>query len=130
MKRIFAILFIVLIIISICVVEEITLSQTNQKLDEYSNSLSAAIIENKDNLNNEQVLSEFKKLDNFWQDTKIKLCYLTNYEKIKTMDESLIKLEASIEYNDESLAIENISLIKSYSEFLHYFMGFNFNNLF
>lgn len=130
MKRIFAILFIVLIIISICVVEEITLSQTNQKLDEYSNSLSAAIIENKDNLNSEQVLSEFKKLDNFWQDTKIKLCYLTNYEKIKTMDESLIKLEASIEYNDESLAIENISLIKSYSEFLHYFMGFNFNNLF
>lgn len=130
MKRIFAILFIVLIIISICVVEEITLNQTNQKLDEYSNSLSAAIIENKDNLNNEQVLSEFKKLDNFWQDTKIKLCYLTNYEKIKTMDESLIKLEASIEYNDESLAIENISLIKSYSEFLHYFMGFNFNNLF
>ena len=129
MKRTFAILFIILIIISVCIVEEATLNKTNQKLDEYSNSLSVAIVENKDNLNNESVLKEFKKLDDFWQDTKVTLCYLTNYEKIKTMDESLIKLEASIKYNDESLAIENISIIKSYSEFLHYFMGFNLNNL-
>ena len=129
MKRTFAILFIILIIISVCIVEEVTLNKTNQKLDEYSNSLSVAIVENKDNLNNESVLKEFKKLDDFWQDTKVALCYLTNYEKIKTMDESLIKLEASIKYNDESLAIENISIIKSYSEFLHYFMGFNLNNL-
>ncbi len=129
MKRTFAILFIILIIISVCIVEEVTLNKTNQKLDEYSNSLSVAIVENKDNLNNESVLKEFKKLDDFWQDTKVTLCYLTNYEKIKTMDESLIKLEASIKYNDESLAIENISIIKSYSEFLHYFMGFNLNNL-
>ena len=130
MKRNLIIVLIVLIIIAVCAIEEIVLSNINANLAHYTEELSTSITENSDNLSTFEVEEKYKNLSSFWKDAKRKLCYLTNYEKIRIMDESIIKLGASIENNDESLTIENLAIVETFSEFTYYFMGFNINNLF
>ena len=130
MKRNLIIVLIVLLIIAVCAIEEIVLSNINANLAHYTEELSTSITENSDNLSTFEVEEKYKSLSSFWKDAKRKLCYLTNYEKIRIMDESIIKLGASIENNDESLTIENLAIVEVFSEFTYYFMGFNINNLF
>ena len=130
MKRTFAILFLLLIIVAICVTEELVLKDVNIKLNTYSSTLYDDLVTNKQNINKESVKNKFSTLRKFWDNEKNKLCYLTNYDKIKSMDESVSRLQYSIDNNDFSLAIDSISIVMSYSDFLHYFMGFNINNLF
>ena len=130
MKRNLIIVLIVLIIVAVCAIEEIVLSNINANLAHYTEELSTSITENSDNLSTFEVEEKYKDLSSFWKDAKRKLCYLTNYEKIRIMDESIIKLGASIENNDESLTIENLAIVETFSEFTYYFMGFNINNLF
>lgn len=130
MKRNLIIVLIVLLIVAVCAIEEIVLSNLNSNLAHYTEELSTSITENSDNLSTFEVEEKYKDLSSFWKDAKRKLCYLTNYEKIRIMDESIIKLGASIENNDESLTIENLAIVETFSEFTYYFMGFNINNLF
>lgn len=130
MKRNLIIVLIVLIIIAVCAIEEIVLSNINSNLAHYTEELSTSITENSDNLSTFEVEEKYNDLSVFWKDAKRKLCYLTNYEKIRIMDESIIKLGASIKNNDESLTIENLAIVEVFSEFTYYFMGFNINNLF
>ena len=130
MKRNLIIVLIVLLIVAVCAIEEIVLSNINANLAHYTEELSTSITENSDNLSTFEVGEKYKNLSSFWKDAKRKLCYLTNYEKIRIMDESIIKLGASIENNDESLTIENLAIVETFSEFTYYFMGFNINNLF
>ena len=130
MKRNLIIVLIVLLIVAVCAIEEIVLSNINANLAHYTEELSTSITENSDNLSTFEVEEKYNDLSSFWKDAKRKLCYLTNYEKIRIMDESIIKLGASIENNDESLTIENLAIVETFSEFTYYFMGFNINNLF
>lgn len=130
MKKLIAILVLVSILIAIATLEQVYINNFINTLNAKSQQVSALIEVDTENLNREEVKSSFEDLNKFWNDAKNKLCYFTNYEKIKSTDESFVKLETAIKNNDSSLAIENISIIKAYGDFFTYFMGFNINNLF
>lgn len=130
MKRLIAILSILILLIGVCTLEEIFIHNFTKEFNKKTTAATQIIKENESNLNTNKVKASFDELEKYWQDTKSKLCYLTNYEKIRNMDESFARLDAAINDNDKALAIENISVIKSYTESLHYIMGFNLNNLF
>ncbi len=128
MKRNIIIVCIILIIVSVCIVEELILHNTSDNLLILSQNLSQSLIES-DTINSQENLDNYNKLNDFWKSSKRTLCFLTNYEKIRTLDESIIKLGTALQNDDKSLVVENISIIKSFNEFSHYFMGFNINNL-
>ena len=129
MKRLFAILSLIIVLIAICTFEEVFLDKFIPQFTSEANSLST-LIKGTENLNNEEINTNYKKLNNNWNNAKIIMCFFTNYEKIKSLDESFIKLNSAIKNNDKNLANENISIICNYEKFLNYMMGFNFNNLF
>ena len=130
MKKLIAIFSILLFLVAICTLEEIFIHNFTAEFNNKTYAVSQQIKSNQDNLTAQSVKKSFETLENFWQSSKTKLCYLTNYEKIKNMDESFVRLEAALNDNDKALAIENIAVIKNYTESLHYIMGFNLNNLF
>lgn len=130
MKRLISILVLLIIIIGIAVMEEIFIHNFITNLTVKAEIVSVEIEKNKDNLNNESISSVYSDLKSFWKKSKIGLCYFTNYEKIKTIDESFVKLSTALKNNDLSLATENIAVVKEYGDFFHYMMGFNLNNLF
>lgn len=130
MKRLIAVLFLVAVLITIATLEQVYVNNFLYQLDIKSQQVSQAIEIDDKNLEREDVKNSFKDLNKFWNNAKNKLCYFTNYEKIKSVDESFVKLSTAIDNNDSSLAIENIAVIKEYSNLFTYFMGFNINNLF
>lgn len=130
MKRAISVIAIIVIIALICVLEELAVAKVSSGLNEKSRTLYTQFLLNKSDINVDNVKKQYDKLDNFWEIEKHKLCYLTNYDKIRNVDESVARLRYAIENNDYSLAIDNISIVMSYGDFLHFFMGFNINNLF
>lgn len=130
MKRTISVIAIIVVIALICVLEELAVAKVSSGLNEESKTLYAQFLSNKSDINVDNVKQQYDKLDNFWEIEKNKLCYLTNYDKIRNVDESIARLKYAIENNDYSLAIDNISIVMSYGDFLHFFMGFNINNLF
>lgn len=130
MKRLVAILVLIALLCGVCVVEEIFLKETEENLTKYSTKLYSSIELNSENLNIDVVKTDLKALEEFWEKEKSKLSFFTNYDKIKTMDESLVKLKTAIVHNDKALAFENISLINAFPTFLKFFAGFNISNLF
>lgn len=130
MKRFLAILFLVFILIGFSVFEEFYNKTFLKTLNTKAEQVSVVINKNENNLNVNEVNDKYNVLKDFWQKSKNTLCYFTNYEKIKSIDESFVKLETAIKHNDISLAAENIAVIKEYSEFFKYIMGFSLSNLF
>ena len=130
MKRLISILIIFFLIVSIAIFEEIYVNNFINNLSSKADIVSVCIKENENNLNIDKINNNFSHLKNFWSKSKKILSYFINYEKIKTLDESFIKLDIAIKRNDFSLASENIALIKEYSQFFEFLMGFNLNNLF
>ena len=84
---------------------------------------------NKDNINTKEISSSFDELNNFWTETETAFCYLTNFEKFRSLDESVVKLNSAIFYNDFSVATENLTLIKNYAKVLYYTLGTSLNNI-
>ena len=130
MKRTFSILILIVILFSVATFEEIYIKQFISSLKIKAENVSIAINKNEENINNKEVEKAFNELKNFWSKSKNILCYFTNYEKIKSIDESFVKLTTSIKHNDMSVANENIAVIKDYGQIFNYLMGFNLNTLF
>lgn len=130
MKKFFSILFLLVVLISIATFEEIYTHHFLRDLDNKSNIVLTEIEKNKENLNIPAVNNSFDDLNTYWHKAKNTLCYFTNYEKIRNLDESFVKLSTAIKNNDLSLATENATVIKEYSSFFEYLMGFTINNLF
>ena len=130
MKRNIYVLILIAILVGVCILEELLLKSTYTTLQGYSNELTVLFPQNKEELNAKQVVSKFDETKAYWDNQKKYITYFTNYDKIRTIDESFIKLEEALDDNDKSLALENLSIIKASAESLQYFMGFNVNNLF
>ncbi len=130
MKRFIAMIIISLSLVGIATFEEIYIHNFIQNFSAKSQIVSNLVKENQENLNTQELKENFENLKNLWSNSKTVICYFTNYDKIRTTDESIVKLEDAIKENDFSLANENIAVLKNYSQFFHYTMGFNINNLF
>lgn len=130
MKRNIAIIFIILVLAAACILEENLLYNTTKQMSTLTQNLRASLENSGENLSSEEVKSSFNELQNFWRDARGKICYFSNYDKIKSIDESIVRLSAGLENDEKSLVIENVASLEGYNEMLHYTMGFNINNLF
>lgn len=130
MKRFIAMIIIVVTLAAIATFEEVYIHNFIYNFSTKAESVSSLIKENQSILNTASLIDSFENLKKYWSNSKTIICYFTNYDKIRTTDESIVKLQAAIKENDYSLATENIAVLKNYSEFFHYTIGFNINNLF
>lgn len=129
MKRLIGIIIITILLIGGGIVEEIYIRKTITRLETYAINLEEKITANKDNINTKEINSSFDELNNFWTETETAFCYLTNFEKFRSLDESIVKLDSAIFYNDFSVATENLTLIKNYAKVLYYTLGTSLNNI-
>ena len=130
MKRNIYVLILVTILIAICFLEEYLLKITYDNMQDYSTQLTTLVSQHSEDLSSKEVVDKFDETKKYWNNQKKFITYFTNYDKIRSIDESFIKLDEALNNNDKSLALENLSIINASAESLHYFMGFNVNNLF
>ena len=70
MKRNIYVLFLIAILISVCVMEEILLKSTHTALQGYSNELTTLFAQHKENLNFDVVINKFDETKSFWDSQK------------------------------------------------------------
>ena len=129
MKRLFAIFFMVSLLLLGGILEIIYIEKSSSKLYDITNKIHISCEANESNLNNKTNITLVDELKTFWDDAEKKLCLVVNYESIKCISETIAKLQIAIEENDKSVAYENIILLKNYSDIIKNVMGFNFHNL-
>ena len=129
MKRLFAIFFMVSLLLLGGILEIIYIEKSSSKLYDITNKIHISCEANESILNNKTNITLVDELQTFWDDAEKKLCLVVNYESIKCISETIAKLQIAIEENDKSVAYENIILLKNYSDIIKNVMGFNFHNL-
>ncbi len=129
MNRAIGMIIISVLLISLGVWQEIYIHDVINVLNTSTKQLEVVVDQYEDNINCDPVKKEFQKLQTFWSKKEPKLCYIVNFEKIKYINESLVKLEGAITQNDFSVALENVKTLQNYSSALHYIMGMNINNI-
>ena len=129
MKRLFAIFFMVSLLLLGGILEIIYIEKSSSILYDITNKIHISCEANESNLNNKTNITLIDELQTFWDDAEKKLCLVINYESIKCISETIAKLQIAIEENDKSVAYENIILLKNYSDIIKNVMGFNFHNL-
>lgn len=120
--------FILLLIIAICVVEEVIVSNS---LSEMHNRVLAIekVVEEKDDLLNMDVVMEIENLEYVWTRDEEKLCYLVNHKNIQEIGQEIAKLKLYISDNDIPAFKVSLELIKFYCHSYLHFMGANVHNV-
>lgn len=129
MTRIISMIIITLLLIGCGAGEELFVRNTVKQLNAHAKTLDLLIEENEENLDTVDVKQKFNELKSFWEKTEHILTYIVNFEKIRAIGESIIKLEGAITQNDFSVAVENIKLVINYSKNLNYIMGGDISNI-
>ncbi len=122
-------IIIALLLVGFGIWQEIYVGNIIKNLTTMSYQLEVVVDDNEDNIDVAPVHKEFKKLRSFWDKTEHTICYIVNFEKVKYINESIIKLEGAIDENDFSVAMENVKTLQNYSKALKYIMGLNLNNI-
>lgn len=129
MKKLIGVIIITVLLLAGGIVEEIYVRNTISNLDYFATNLETKLRENEDNINTDEIKASFNELNEYWKQTETIFCYLTNFEKFRSLDESVVKLDTAIKYNDFSVANENLTLIKNYTKVFYFTLGMSLNNI-
>ncbi len=115
MKRGFVIISIFLILIGLCVWEDVYLSSNLKLLNEKATEL-AQIVRNSEDVNTEEVKNKIKELDDFWVKTENRFCLVVNHINMEEAGEQITKIKTFSELNKKEELLVEIDLLVYFSE--------------
>ena len=119
---------ILLLIIAICVVEEVIVSNSLSEMHTRVLAIEK-VVEEKDDLLNMDVVMEIENLEYVWTRDEEKLCYLVNHKNIQEIGQEIAKLKLYIADNDIPAFKVSLELIKFYCHSYLHFMGASLHNV-
>ena len=130
MKAIHIINFIIiaLLLVVICVGEELTVSLSLQDIQNRCLEIEK-IVEEEKSLKTAQLVLAVDNLDYSWEQEESKLCYMVNHKNVQEIGQEIVKAKQYIsEDNIEEFKV-SIELIKFYCHSYLHFMGANIHNV-
>lgn len=115
MKRGFVIISIFLILIGLCVWEDVYLSSNLKLLNEKATEL-AQIVRYSEDVNTEEVKNKIKELDDFWVKTENRFCLVVNHINMEEAGEQITKIKTFSELNKKEELLVEIDLLVYFSE--------------
>ena len=110
MKRGFVIISIFLILIGLCVWEDVYLSSNLKLLNEKATELAQIVV------NTEEVKNKIKELDDFWVKTENRFCLVVNHINMEEAGEQITKIKTFSELNKKEELLVEIDLLVYFSE--------------
>lgn len=127
MKRAILVISIVLIVITLGIIEVLSVRKTLDTMETSVINLYSKYEEVEDDIT--IFIDDVDNLKDYWQSQETWLCYLFNHRDLSTITDSLNRLSAYTENNDYDNAICELALLKEYSSESHHVMGFNIKNI-
>ena len=121
-------LLIFLLLVGICVAEDLVVSSSLNEVQEYCFKIEQIVDEN-DNLKNMEVVMAIENLEYSWLEDESTMCYLVNHKSVQEIGQEIAKLKLYIASDDIDAFKVSISAIKSYCHSYLHFMGANLHNV-
>ena len=121
-------LVIFLILIGICVVEDIFVSSSLYEIQKECYEIEA-VLASYDDIRNMDIVMEIDNLEYKWNEEEKILCYLVHHKNIQEIGQEIAKLKLYIPSNDIDAFRVSLSSIKSYCHNYLHFMGANWHNI-
>lgn len=115
MRRGFTIVFIFILLIGLCILEETYLKSNLQTLDNKSNEL-LTLVNKSENVNTEEVEIKVEDLKNFWNKTEAIFCLVVNHINMEEAGEQISKIDSLYKQNKKEELIVEINLLIYYAK--------------
>ena len=126
-KRIIAIVFLFLALITLATYEFVMVDKVIVKLENQVTSLSEMVKSNKEDLSIVETEISYVKKD--WDSKEDNLCLMFNHKDLSAITDSLTRLKSYIYNNDYDNAVAEVDLLNEYARKNRHIMGFNMQNL-
>ena len=127
MKRIIAIVFLFLALITLATYEVVMVDKVIVQLENQVTSLSEMVKSNKEDLSIVETEISYVKKD--WDSKEDNLCLMFNHKDLSAITDSLTRLKSYIYNNDYDNAVAEVDLLNEYARKNRHIMGFNMQNL-
>ena len=127
MKRIIAIVFLFLALITLATYEVVMVDKVIVKLENQVTSLSEMVKSNKEDLSIVETEISYVKKD--WDSKEDNLCLMFNHKDLSAITDSLTRLKSYIYNNDYDNAVAEVDLLNEYARKNRHIMVFNMQNL-
>ena len=128
MKRLFGIILIVLLLIVLCIADEILVENTLHQIKTTGNQIYA-YAEQLESVKNEELISQANQLLDYWNSREAILSFFTNHKDIREMGIELTKVISYAEQNIPEEFFTSLQLVIYYSDSFHQVMGISFQNI-
>ena len=115
MKRGFIIITIFLILIGVCIWEDVYLSSNLKTLNTMATEL-AQVVRQSENADDEIVKNKIKNLDEFWTKTENYFCLVVNHINMEEAGEQISKIKTLSELNKKEELLVEVDLLIYFSE--------------
>ena len=129
MVRIFGVIFISIFLISVCISEELLVSDTLSKIENITETLQIYASKS-ENVNSLEIISTTKELNEYWQNRENILCFFINYKDMSETSNEIIKMISYAENNIKEEYTTSLALVKYYCDTFDYVTRFRFKNIF
>lgn len=121
-------ILIVALLIVICVVEDLVVSNSLKQIQSYCYEIEE-IIDRNDNLKNMETVLAVDNLEYDWTENEGTMCYMVNHKNIQEIGQEIAKLKLYIASDDIDAFKVSIEQIKFYCHSYLHFMGANWHNV-
>lgn len=127
--RIWIIIGIIAVLITLITLEQIFLNNTINYLNEQTYSLESEITEN-ENINSEYLINKINDFHVNWHKKETILCLICNHKDIENVGEQIEKLKVVIKQNDKEQAEVEIELLTLYVKTFEQLVSVTIENFF
>lgn len=125
--KLFAILFIVGVLIAICVVEDRVIVSSLNEVKNYCYEIEE--IAEKNGIVDGEVASLVDNLEYSWTVNEGKMCFMVNHKAIEQLGIEIVRLKTYIDEEEPIEFFVSLEIIKHYVETFQHFMGASFHNI-
>ena len=122
------IIIIFLFLISICIVEDLVVTNGVKEVNEDCMAIEE-IVDHMDDLRTMEVVMAVENLEYNWKRNESAMCYLVNHKSIQEIGLEISKLKGYLENNESNDFMSSLDAIKFYSHSYLHFMGASLHNV-
>lgn len=129
MKKVINISIIILILVAICVTEQVLadkyLGEVENRVDKiYENFIAL------DDINNTMLISQTNELEEYWTAKESVLCNFVNHKDIEDIGVEINRMQTATKDNNKDQYYESLKLVKFYLMGYKHVIGISIQNIF
>ena len=120
--------FILLVLIGICVAEELIVSSSLQEVHSYCYKIEQ-LLDDRESLKDMQVVMAVDNLEDVWTKEESLMCFMVNHKNIQEIGQEIVRLKTYITQDEMVEFKVSLEEIKHYCYGYLHFMGASFHNV-